>query len=392
MSKVLIAGRSREDVLQLQASIVALGAYETAINVIVNGHADPLYGLSELPAVLVLILEADSKEELLALSERPLSARVPLIVIGNALDPATMRVAMQSGARDFLDPESDQELLASALQLLFSETRVNSKIADSRQIAVINASGGSGATTVAVNLAHAFATKSKMQVGLIDLDLQFAPTSQYFDIKATRGLLEALERIDEMDTVALEGYFSIHSSGIELLSALPTVEIPSRDNLDGQFTQLTELMQEKYERVIIDMPSQLDALSAAALESSDHILVVLQQNLVSIQNAARLLDYMRHDLAIPDSRLVLVVNRFDKNSTIEIVDVKRTVKEDPVFVLPNQYKAVAESINFGIPVLQQEPNSPLSKAIIQLEEFLGGKVEKKRSGFIANKLSSLLGA
>ena len=67
-----------------------------------NGHTDPLHGVHPAPDVLVLRFDAESLAELATLAQSSPDTRPPLIVVGPAGSAEAMRLAVRSGARDFL--------------------------------------------------------------------------------------------------------------------------------------------------------------------------------------------------------------------------------------------------------------------------------------------------
>ena len=146
----------------------------------------------------------------------------------------------------------------------------------------------------------------------------------------------------------------------------------------------------KYDWLVVDMPGQLDALSATTLEVSQQIIIVLQQNLKSIHQASCLLEMMRQHLTIAPERISLVVNRYHKNAALEIKDVKRVVKSDPVFAIPNDFDLVSQCNELGRPFYSEQENSPQTAVIRDLLVHFGAASPPPPSGFFGRKLSGLL--
>lgn len=370
MSYVLFSGRAQEALQSLEHRISKSESFKTQVKPIINGHADPLHGVSDLPGALVLLLENNSTLELEAFADRPPALRPPLVVVGENLDPVTMRVAMQAGARDFLSSNCSEHELSESLAALLEETKGSGKTRQSQLISVVSASGGDGASVVALNLAALSAQDGQYKTALVDLDLQHAPLSHLLDLQPPRGILEALEMVDELDGVSLEAFFSSHSSELELMCALPSVEIALRDRLSDAMATLTEKVNLEYERVFVDLPGQLDAMSASVLEQSNQVLIVVQQSVKSLRNATRLFEILRHELAVSEKKIGLVLNRYDKKSMIGIADVKAAVWVDKLYTVANDFVSVSESIDFGVPLVQHRPGSPASRALHDMEQLL----------------------
>ena len=110
---LLLASRSKAALAELLAKLVSETRYELRSRHIVNGHADPLYGLSFVPDVVVMSLTERGHDDLAELTKQPPAHRPPMIVLAEHGDAQTMRIAMQAGARDFLPGALNAALIAS---------------------------------------------------------------------------------------------------------------------------------------------------------------------------------------------------------------------------------------------------------------------------------------
>jgi len=212
--KLLIAGRSKKAITALQKHLQSHTDKDVQTRHILNGHADPLYGVAELPDLLIVHVNGLEGGELEALLERPASVRPPMVVISETDDAATMRFAMKAGARDFLLHSQITEVVESVNAICEELTEKVSP--DGQMTAVVNAKGGAGATFLACNLAHLAASVSDEASALIGFDMQFPTLPSYFDLKLKHGLLPALESVDELDTTALDAIMASHPSGLLL--------------------------------------------------------------------------------------------------------------------------------------------------------------------------------
>ena len=114
--RILVASREKEAVEAVRDILDQAGEWQITGRHISNGHVDPLYGLTELPNVLVLKVSGAWSDELEAVSSRPADQRPPLVVIAEASDSDAMRMAMRAGARDFLTKPVEPTELVEALR------------------------------------------------------------------------------------------------------------------------------------------------------------------------------------------------------------------------------------------------------------------------------------
>ncbi len=388
--KILIASRNRLQVEYLELMLKSEPHTEVETRVVSNGHFDPLYGVHTPPDILVLDLSQfweSELQELLAHPERP-----QLVVIGPCDGNArVIRMAMQAGARDYFTHPADRGELAASIQRIMQEigSKGQSKKGAGRLTAVMNAKGGSGASFLACNIAHSMADHLHMRVALLDMDLQFGTLPLYLDLTPRDGVIAALADADELDTVALDGYMLKHPSGLRLLASMSeelTVpwQVPE-ERLDRLMSQTLQ----DFEHVVVDLPRQIDPLSSRIIERADNLLVVMQQGITHLRDAKRLTRIATRDLAIPNDRIYLVINRHDRSNPLASAEIQAALKPGSLIEVPNDYRRVTEAINLGVPLSEGAKGAAITKSIVALAEKLAHrpKAERKaRFGAVLNQL------
>src|SRR5690606_31397740 len=128
----------------------------------------------------------------------------------------------------------------------------------------------------------------------------------------------------------------------------------------------------------------IEPFAAVVLERADQIVLVIQQSVPSLHDGTRMYDFLTRTLAVPSDRISIAVNRYHKAASIELGDIENAFPGRPLTCLPNDYRAVAESINMGIPVYQYARRSPVTKALLKLEKELGGRAAEAGKGFLTS--------
>jgi pilus assembly protein CpaE len=147
----------------------------------------------------------------------------------------------------------------------------------------------------------------------------------------------------------------------------------TRDIPLERFIHLLNVVQHSYDHVVVDLPRQIDDVAAAVYERADHVLLVLQQEIGNLRDAMRLRNILVRQLGVPEQKLEIVVNRYDKSFQVEVTDIKRALGYDrDLMLIPNQYRDVSESINVGVPMLDHQRGSTVTKALMQIEARLAG--------------------
>lgn len=382
---VLLTGLPGKDLDELRAFLERHDQTAVAVRPLAGG--DPLQGLTALPDLLVLVLGPDWEAELKALAERPAAGRVPVILVGRDADAQVMRRAMQAGARDLFPWPVPQREFTEALRQVMKERLAGPGGAGSRLTAVINAKGGSGATVVACNVAHILAVVQRERVALLDLDVQFGTLPLYFDAKASRSLMDALEAVEDLDPEAVAGYMTRHPSGVHLLGTMSDRVLLPEDVSADRLGHLLNLLRQAYGQVVVDLPRQIDARTTLVMEQADRIALVMQQSLTHVRDAKRLLAVLRDELEIPAERIVVVINRFDPRSRISLADIEQALGRKSLEYINNDFKRVAESVNLGVALHELAKNAPVTQSLAGLARTLSGAPPARRKGLLSRTFS-----
>ncbi|SCZ60186.1 AAA family ATPase [Thiohalomonas denitrificans] len=386
--QVLLAGRARDELDSIQKLVEVSSGWRVTIRLITNGHIDPLYGVRELPSVLIFVLSGNWEEELRVLADRPVGTRVPTVIVGPRENTRAMRMAMRGGARDYFAFPVPADDLNGSLRQLASDQRAtvpNSSVTESGpQLAVVvGAKGGAGSSVVAANLALALVGE-RMRVSLLDLDFQTSSLPTLLDLSPTGGgLEEAIHRALEMDEVAMEGYLLRHHSGLRLLSPTGRGAIGYSPHPE-YIERILGLLKRSCDRVIVDIPRQIDLSSAVALGAADRVFLVLQQDVAHLREAKHFIESAAGYAGLDPKRIVAVVNRWQKRGTVSVQDIEKALGGVQVERLPNDYERISESVNSGIPVMEAAPRSAFGQAVKKMGRLLkpeSAKRPKSRLGF-----------
>ncbi|WP_207062076.1 AAA family ATPase [Motiliproteus sp. SC1-56] len=388
---VLVASRQQQDLDRIMNAAAGIEGLALFPRLICNGHCDPLYGLEQLPDILIFRAGAAWREELEALKNRSPQC-VPFILLMPEQDDAQMlRAAMQAGARDFFIEPYETDALLESVNRLIPECLDQGQETTATLTTFINAKGGSGSSLIATNVAHIMAQVSKLNVALVDLDIQFGGLPYYLGLTPKHGILEAVERVEELDEMALNGFFIKCDSGLQVLGSKAEHLEMVADLAPDKLGKLINLIRANRDHLFIDLPRHIDLLATNVLERSDQVVIVVQQNLTSLHDGVRLMGFLKRDLSIEKSRIKVVVNRYQPKSEISLKDMEHALQHSPDITLPNAYKEVSESIQSAKPLYSVSKGAAITKALMKLETHLGGH-SMNRPGAIARFVTRLKGA
>ena len=241
-----------------------------------------------------------------------------------------------------------------------------------RIIAVAQARGGVGATTVAVNLAHELVgragfLKKKLpnSVALVDLDLQFGSVGAMLD----------LSEQDELHQLALDGTIPdaafLARAMVKLPNGMSVLAAPSKfmplDSLQPeQITALLDLLRRENDFVVVDLPHALGAWIEPVLKCADELLVVSDTSVPSIRQCRRLIDFFTADN--PELPVRVVINHEKRPIFASGLqkEVQKALNQKLEHWLPHDPQAARASADRGKPLTSVAPRSQLGKAISRL--------------------------
>jgi pilus assembly protein CpaE len=267
-----------------------------------------------------------------------------IFAIGSLNQPQVIVNAMRAGAREFIErPTTTTDLLEAFVRLTAAQRRVRQEGTRGKVFSVINAKGGNGATTVAVNLALALQSASK--TALVDL-APLGHAALHMNLKPVFNVADATRNLHRMDASLLESFMTRHSGGLQLLagSTVPAAVDPST----AEFVRLFDMLVSHFRYVVVDASSRFDAASRLIANLSETVLLVACTDVASLWSAARVQQYLGETGS--RERVRLVLNRFRKVPGFSEADAETAVGAKLLWRVPNQYFAVSTAIDRGTPV------------------------------------------
>ena len=299
-----------------------------------------------------------------------------VFAIGSLNQPQVIVNAMRSGAREYIErPTTTTDLLEAFVRLTAAQRRVKQEGPRGKVFSVINAKGGSGATTVAVNLALALQA-AHGQTALVDL-APLGHDALHLNVKPLFSVLDATRNLHRMDSSLLESFMTRQSGGLQLLAGVnaPATVEPS----SAEFVRLFDMLVTHYRYVVVDLSTRFDPVSRLVGNISEVVLLVACTDVASLWSAARVQQYLGEIGG--RERVRLVINRFRKVPGFSESDAEAAAGAKLLWRVPNQYFAVSTAIDRGIPLMEQS-HTEIARCFSGLaQELTRNDVDVKRAAW-----------
>jgi pilus assembly protein CpaE len=348
-----------------------------------KGDVNQLTNFDDKPPSDIIILDCSKADnsQLDLLESIILKYRnVAFILLRSIVTPEFLIYAMRMGVRDVLPlPVVPADLLQAVTRL---DKVVSTTISPDKQatvIAFIGVKGGVGSTFIACNFSYILAASHEKKVTLLDLDLQFGDALLYLsDSPATNDLSDLVQDISRLDGSLLASSLVNILPNFGILAAPDDAE-QSEGIKSEQINALLKLAKNQNDYVVLDIGRRIDSVSVKALDNADIIFLVTQATLPCIRASKRLISTFM-SLGYSKDKISLIVNRYDKNSDIQIKDVELTSGLKVFEMIPNSYDCVSASVNQGVPVMNISKNNPVTSALHEIaQKFVPGSKVKQKS-------------
>jgi pilus assembly protein CpaE len=337
---------------------------------------------------VAIAMAEDDETEIAAIAEIIKSAvakRIKVLVIAEEVSPIALHQLLKLGAQEFVPYPLPDGALRDAIErmrrpapALEAVSGTKSKATGDRNGVVLpvqGIAGGTGATTMAVNLAWELANIEKEnppRVCLIDFDLQFGATATYLDLPRREAVLELLSDTSSVDADGFLQALLPFQDRLQVLTA-PAEMLPLDMISQDDVERLLKLARANFDYVVIDMPSSVVSWSETVLHAAHVFFTMIELDMRSAQNTLRLLRALKAE-ELPYEKLRYVLNRAPGFTDVtgksrvkrlaESLDIKIEVQ------MPDGGKVIRDACDQGLPLAQSAAKSPLRKEIQKLAQSI----------------------
>ena len=292
------------------------------------------------------------------LRENHKTSRIPIIMLSARKQADDVLSGYQVGVDDYVPKPVEMAVLGAKIDTLLRRSQAAAPVANamrnSKVIVFLHGKGGTGTTTLAVNLAVALQSGGAYKAAILDLNLEFPNAAMFLDLKPERALADLGDNVvADMDEADFARYLSEHSSGVKLLTASERPETAELVQLP-MVQQSIDRLRAHADYVIVDTPATFSQLTLAAIDLSDLAVVVTAANLPSLKAALDCM-FVLAKLQYPRERTLIILNRTSVRG-LDFDQVTQFFGRKPELMIPNT-PLFDDAADQGRPLVLAAPDS-----------------------------------
>ena len=330
-----------------------------------------------VPGLDLVLVDTDAASPELALelvetlagrAERP-----AVLLVGAHLPTGLVRALLKLDRSDVLEsPFTSAELSRVATSVL-EEGHAQISAPTSRCWSVLGAVGGSGATTLSIELAATLARRASQPgaVALVDLNLADGAASAYLGASANMRLIEVSSAPQRIDASVLDAFAARVDAGFDLL-ACPRDPNGFANVSPAAVCRALEMACQSYDWVVVDLPRHRHPWSLEVLAGSDEILIVSELTVPALLSARALAGEIEEELS-DNRRPRLILNRMANRAfgpAPSRAEAEKALQRKVDGAITSDWEAAACSVNLGGPISQHRPRSKIVKDVVGLVDRL----------------------
>lgn len=302
---------------------------------------------------------------------RDAKSNCQIIVMSDQPDAEDILLCLRAGANEFIGSPVDIGELQSVIERLNLNPVVSmngsTQEATGKLTAICGCRGGSGATTLAVNLAEQLSHHAP--TALVDFHFGQGDLAIYLNITPSNTLADVQQTSERLDDSLIESATYKHTERFHLL-------LQSPDNANQLWNQqdilqLLQSLRRNYEHVVVDCGTDVELLKGFH-EQIHQCYVVMKQDMASLSLAQVKLGYL-NQMELSDKQITVAINSFSKYSVITPTRISKVLRRTEFALIREEEKVVQTAMNRGVPLREISRWSRSAHDVKKIAEQLTGE-------------------
>lgn len=320
-----------------------------------------------------------AKDAFLELSPQLVGKQV--VIVTDHKDADLAIEAIKTGAVGFLvKPFAEAEFKPILTKLEEINMLKEKEKKQAKIITFLSYKGGTGVSTATVNLAYALSAGYGKKTLLIDAAGFSNHLTVLLNTPPKCTIADICRKGEGLDANYLDHAVKMVTDNLGIIGGLLKTEDLGDINISA-INNLLSVASESYDYIVIDTSTgSVDELTMNLVQHSSELLVLTTFDLLTVKDNRFYIEALK-EMGIDESIIKPVINRQDWFiGSLEPELVQKQLSHQIYHALPNDWNLCVEAANYGRPVLDFAPESPLAISYKNLAgSLIGAEVEEQQS-------------
>jgi pilus assembly protein CpaE len=279
--------------------------------------------------------------------------RVFFILISDEISADDYKRVIRSGGADWVAAKGSlQEIPELVYKQKLPFRSVPAQAIKPTVISFLPCMGGVGNTTIALEVALRIKLAKgsrSLKICYIDFDFQTSHVCDYLDIDARFQVQDILDRPERLDEQLFELFVSHHACGLDIFAA-PRSKLDPCQVDAAVLDPFLEMILEKYNYIVLDLPVPWFTWTVPTLESSDAIIMTGINTIPCLRQARATFDAVVN-AKVSSSQVAIAMNRVGHRLFGGIErrgHVESVFPNEKIFYI-DEYRGAVDRVNTGTP-------------------------------------------
>lgn len=280
---------------------------------------------------------------------------VQVVIMSVQHETEYLKKAMLAGAKAYVMKPVDMVELVETIETTYEKSKLiqppssgDVKTYNALVHSFFSAKGGVGKTFLTLNAGWMLHDQFQKKVLVIDLDLHFGDIALMMNRQTEATISDLLDDSGLEAFEDVEPYIFHQSDGLDFIFAPrdpESAEYISKERIH----KLIEIMRKHYDMILIDTGVNFDEPTLTALDESDRVILVSNQEVTGIKNTKLCLKVMQ-TLNYGQDKVKILINLSEDKYGITKGSVTKAFDYDVIGFIPEDVKSVRVSVNTGVPL------------------------------------------
>jgi MinD-like ATPase involved in chromosome partitioning or flagellar assembly/CheY-like chemotaxis protein len=341
-----------------------------------------IVALRDLPAIIIFdpgLGDMSATDFVRRLRVDRRTAATPIIALSWRNDPDEMTRLLSAGCTEYLVKSTPSvQKLVSMIPRLIGRGDLNQEREEGSLIVFLSAKGGTGTTSLCVNVADALArARSDKKVVVVDLVLPIGSIAPMIGFEDEQNIITATALpSDLIQPETFKDLPKVPNWHFHLIAGAPNPDL-ANDLSVVQIPEVIHALQYAYDYVVVDLGRSLSRISIPVMQAADVLTLVISNDASAFTLTRTTWDYVKSKGVNPN-RVYTILNRVSSPEAFTRVEAEQAVGFLIQAMMPNLGTNFASANAQHVPLMQKFQGEAAAFSLQQISREIAELAYKVR--------------